>query len=186
MPYYAYHNMTAADATAIVTYLRALPSIGGDVPPRQPLPVALDAPAPPIAESAIPHTTLARRATRATRRPSVGATSPARSGFCLDCHTPWRLGVTPPLDLTRVFAGGRAFSAKEWSVPPPAPAVVYSYDVTPHASGIAGWTADDVALVLNAGTLPGGASALPADALGTRRAASAGCSRRTRWTSART
>ena len=43
-------------------------------------------------------------------------------------------------------------------MPAPAPAVVYSYDVTPHASGIAGWTANDVALVLNAGTLPGGAS----------------------------
>ena len=66
--------------------------------------------------------------------------------------------MTPPLDLTRAFAGGRAFSAVEWGAPAPAPAVVYSYDVTPHASGIAGWTANDVALLLTYGTTPDGTS----------------------------
>jgi hypothetical protein len=58
--------------------------------------------------------------------------------------------------MTRAFAGGRGFSAVEWSVPSPAPAVVYSYDVTPHASGIAGWTTGDVVAALHTGTLPGG------------------------------
>jgi mono/diheme cytochrome c family protein len=157
MPYYAYHNMTKADADAIVTYLRALPSVGGEVPARQPLPVPLTAPAPPVDESTIPHTTLA------STHPDYASAERGRYlagevGFCLDCHTPWRLGVTPPLDMTRAFAGGRGFSATEWSVPSPAPAVVYSYDVTPHASGIAGWTAGDVVAVLQAGTPPGGAS----------------------------
>jgi hypothetical protein len=155
MPYYAYRNMTDEDASAIVTYLRALPAIGGDVPARQPLPVALDSPAQPIDESAIPHTTLP------PSDPSYAAAERGRYlagevGFCLDCHTPWRLGITPPLDLSRVFGGGRAFSALEWSFPPPAPAVVYSYDVTPHASGIAGWTPDDVAGLLAHGKPPTG------------------------------
>jgi hypothetical protein len=155
MPYYAYHNMSAADAQAIVAYLRALQPVAGTTPVREPLPVAFNAPAPPIPESAIPETTL----------PAVGADYQAAEhgrylageiGFCLDCHTPWRLGETHPLDLTRVFGGGRPFSSHDWGVPAPAPSVVWSYDVTPDPTGIAGWTADDVAKVLAEGKTPGG------------------------------
>jgi mono/diheme cytochrome c family protein len=157
MPYYAYHNMTAADAAAIVTYLRAVPSIDNVVPPRQPLPVALLGPAPPLPETAIPQTTLsatdARYASAERGRYLAG-----EIGFCLDCHTPWRLGETSPLDLTLVFAGNRAFSAREWVVPAPAPAVVYSYDITPDATGIAGWTAKDMANLLVYGTEPDGSA----------------------------
>jgi hypothetical protein len=150
MPYYAYHNMTDADATAIVTYLRAVTAIQNVVPARQPLPVPLDAPAPPIPESAIPDTTLK------TSDPSYASAERGRYlageiGFCLDCHTPWRLGITPPLDLTRVFAGDRAFSSREWVVPAPAPAVVYSYNVTPDPSGIGGWPASWVARAIQQG-----------------------------------
>lgn len=155
MPYYAYHNMTDADADAIVAYLRAIPAIANTTPPRQTLPVALTQPAPPIPVSAIPDTTLP------STDPSYAAAEQGRYlagqvGFCLDCHTPWRLGAAQPLDLTQVFAGGRAFSSRDWVVPPPAPPVVYSYDVTPDPSGIAGWTPADVAVLLTEGTPPGG------------------------------
>jgi mono/diheme cytochrome c family protein len=155
MPYYAYHNMAATDVQAIIAYLRAIPAVSGTTPARQPLPVALTAPAPPIPESAIPQTTL----------PAAGADYEAAQrgrylagevGFCLDCHTPWRLGEAQPLDLTRVFGGGRPFSSHDWVVPAPAPPVVWSYDVTPDPTGIAGWTADDVAQVLAEGTTPAG------------------------------
>jgi mono/diheme cytochrome c family protein len=157
MPYYAFHNMSADDADAIVTYLRSVPAIENTVPARQPLPVALFAPAPPIPPSAIPDTTLA------ASDPGYASAERGRYlagevGFCLDCHTAWRLGAAQPLDLTRVFAGGRGFSAREWSMPPPAPAVVYSLDITPHANGIAGWTADDVASFLRDGVSPKGSS----------------------------
>jgi len=154
MPYYAYHNMTDADADAIVAYLRAVPAIVHTTPPRQTLPVALTQPAPAIAVSAIPDTTLP------ASDPSYAAAEQGRYlagqvGFCLDCHTPWRLGATQPLDLTHVFAGGRAFSSRDWVVPSPAPAVVYSDDITPDPSGIAGWSAGDVAQLLLEGTTPG-------------------------------
>jgi mono/diheme cytochrome c family protein len=157
MPYYAYHNMTAADAGAIVAYLRVIPAITNAIPPRQPLPEPLLAPAPSIPESAIPHTTVAATDARYASA-ERGRYLAGEIGFCLDCHTPWRADITPPLDLTLVFAGGRGFSAKEWVVPAPAPAVIYSYDITPHASGIAGWTANDVAVALTYGAPPGGAT----------------------------
>jgi hypothetical protein len=155
MPYYVFHNMSAADADAVVTYLRALPAIAHDMPKRQPLPVALDAPAAAVPASAIPHTTLK------TDDPDYASAERGRYlagevGVCLDCHTPWRLGAGSPLDMSRPFAGGRTFSAKEWGVQPPAPAVVYSYDLTPHLTGIAGWTPADVANVLAHGTAPSG------------------------------
>jgi mono/diheme cytochrome c family protein len=155
MPSYAFHNMTAADATAIVVYLRSVAPIAVDIPERQPLPFTLDAPVPPVPESAIPHTTLA------ASDPSYASAERGRYlagevGFCLDCHTPWRPGITPPLDLSRVFAGGRAFSAKEWGVPSPSPAVIYSYDVTPDPTGIAGWTASDMVGALQHGVDHGG------------------------------
>ena len=154
MPYYTLHNMTADDATAIVTYLRAVPSIDHDAGTRQPLPVALLAPAPPVPESAIPHTTLPAGDPRFASA-EHGRYLAGEIGFCLDCHTPWRLGVTPPLDLARVFAGNRPFSAKEWAVPAPAPAVVYSYNVTPDPSGIGGWTPDAVVQAIQTGAAPG-------------------------------
>jgi mono/diheme cytochrome c family protein len=155
MPYYAYHNMSDADADAIVAYLRVIPSIPNTTPPRQTLPVSLGAPAPPIPLSSIPDTTLS------ATDPNHAAAEQGRYlagqvGFCLDCHTVWRLGATSPLDLTQAFAGGRSFSSRDWVVPPPAPSVVYSTNVTPDLTGIAGWTADDVAHLLIEGVPPGG------------------------------
>jgi mono/diheme cytochrome c family protein len=155
MPYYAYHNMTAADAAAIVAYLRAIPAIMNTTPPRQALPVTLTLPAPPIPVSAIPQTTLA------ATDPLYGQAQQGRYlagqvGFCLDCHTPWRLGAPQPLDMTHVFVGDRSFSAHDWGVPRPAPPIVYSYNITPDPSGIAGWTAADVALMLLEGIPYGG------------------------------
>lgn len=150
MPYASFHNMSDDDASAIVAYLRTVSAVRHPVQPRQPLPVPLDAPAPPVAESAIPHTTLPASDANFARA-EHGRYLAGEVGFCLDCHTPWRYGAAQPLDTTRVFAGGRGFSAREWVVPPPAPPVVYSFDITPHADGIAGWKPQTVATALRAG-----------------------------------
>ena len=77
MPYYAYRNMTDADADAIVAYLRAVPAIANSTPPRQTLPVTLTVPAAPIPVTSIPDTTLPQT-DRSTPPPSRGATSQVR------------------------------------------------------------------------------------------------------------
>jgi cytochrome c553 len=150
MPYYVFHNMTDDDARAIVAYLRSVAPVENAVPARQPLPVPLTAPAAPIPESAIPHTTLATT-DGLYARAEHGRYLAGQVGFCMDCHSPWRYDASPPLDTSMLFAGTRPFSSREWSVPPPAPPVVYSYNVTPHESGIKGWTEATVAQAITAG-----------------------------------
>jgi mono/diheme cytochrome c family protein len=156
MPYYVFHNMTDDDARAIVVYLRSVAPVENQVPARQPLPVPMSAPASPIPESAIPHTTLATTDGLYSRA-EHGRYLAGQVGFCMDCHSPWRYDASPPLDVTKLFAGGRALSSREWVVPPPAPAVVYAYNVTPHDSGIKGWTEATVARAITAGLDQNGA-----------------------------
>ena len=150
MPSYVFHNMTDADARAIVVYLRSLQPIANAVPARQPLPIAINAPPLPIPESAIPHTTLPPTDPSFSRA-EHGRYLAAEVGFCMDCHSPWRFDAPTPLDVHSLFAGNRAFSSREWHVQPPAPAVVYSYNVTPHANGIAGWKPAAVARAITSG-----------------------------------
>ncbi len=150
MPSYVFHNMSDDDARAIVVYLRSLAPIDNAVPPRQPLPIPIAGPLTPIPESAIPHTTLPKT-DPSFARAEHGRYLAAEIGFCMDCHTPWRFDTKMPLDITALFAGNRAFAASEWVVPDPAPAVIYSYNITPHASGIAGWKAATVATAVTAG-----------------------------------
>jgi hypothetical protein len=144
MPYSTLHGMSDADARAIVVYLRSVEPVKNVVPTRQPLPVVLDRPAPSVPDAAIPHTTLPPTDANYAHA-EHGRYLATQAGLCLSCHTRWRLGAEQPLELASAFAGGRTFSAKEWIVPPPAPPVIYSYNITPHASGIAGWTAEQVA-----------------------------------------
>ncbi len=157
MPSYVFHNMTDADARAIVVYLRSLQPIASEIPARQPLPIEITAPPVPIPQSAIPHTTLPST-DPSFARAEHGRYLAAEVGFCMDCHSPWRVDSATPLDVHSLFAGNRAFSSKEWRVQPPAPPVVYSYNVTPHASGIAGWTPATVAQAITNGVDDRGAT----------------------------
>jgi hypothetical protein len=150
MPSYVFHNMTSDDARAIVAYLRSIPPIDHTVPAGQPLPVPITAPPTPLPDSAIPHTTLASTDPNFAHA-EHGRYLAASVGACINCHTQWHYDAAMPLDVASLFAGNRPFSAKEWGVPPPAPAVIYSYNITPHASGIAGWTAAMVVKAITTG-----------------------------------
>ena len=150
MPSYVFHNMTDSDAHAIAVYLRTLAPVNNQVPERQPSTIAFDHPTPPVPESAIPHTTLASSDPNFPRA-EHGRYLAGEVGFCMDCHTRFVLGRDQPLDMTAPFAGNRAFSSRDWAVPAPAHRVVYSTNVTPHATGIKGWTPTHVQRAISAG-----------------------------------
>jgi hypothetical protein len=149
MPYYVLHNMTTADADAIVAYLRTVPAVPNAIPPRN---FALPAASPPVPADKIPD-------------PALPTTDPAYAsamrgkylagnfGVCMECHTEHvQIPGAVPLDLTKLFAGGESFVSAAIGLPsPPFPPVIYTSNVTPHATGIQGWTAAAVATAIKRG-----------------------------------
>lgn len=142
MPYWIYHNMTAADATAIVKYLRTVPGVDRTLPKNQ-VPFATPPPAPAalLVESEIP------KPTTSDARTENGRYLVGMAGRCLPCHTP----LTNPmdgrsLDPTKILAGGRLFRGA-----PPLPPMIYATNLTPHETGIAGQTAEQIKAILKDG-----------------------------------
>jgi len=150
MPYFVFHNMNAQDADAIVAYLRSIPAIDNAIPENQPLPFPFTQPASPVPATAIPDTTLA--ATDANYESAVrGKYLAGNIGICMECHTE-RTTTAVPLDVNKLFAGGEKFNSAELGLPvPPFPAEIVSRNITPHANGIQGWTAQAVADALKKG-----------------------------------
>ncbi len=147
MPYRFLHNMAGADADAIVAYLRTVPGIDNPFPGLQnpdggaPLPrPEVDAPAPPFDVANLPATSLdpsdSDYAAAMRGQYIVGY-----MGVCIDCHTPRE---NNQMDLANLLTGGRGFG------PPPNPPT--SSNLTPHADGLAGWTAQMVRTALIEGT----------------------------------
>ncbi len=127
MPYHAYGRMDRDDALAIVAYLRTLPAVPSELPSRQlHFPVSLlvrTLPAP----------------AQFTARPQGGDAVAhgrylATIAACGDCHTPVDESRAPILD--RAYAGGQEFLL-------PGGAVARAANLTPHETGIGGWTDDD-------------------------------------------
>jgi mono/diheme cytochrome c family protein len=156
MPYWLFHNMTDVDADSIVLYLRTVTGVDHTVPPSDPVifPV-LTTPAPPFAEADLPQPTTVNAQTLEGRY-YAGL-------ICIDCHTP----RTDPndfrsLDMTYLYAGGEPFPAAAFGLPvPPFPEVIYTMNLTPHATGLADYTADDVVEVLLHGLDPDGMGVCP-------------------------
>jgi mono/diheme cytochrome c family protein len=152
MPYYVFHNMDPKDVDAIIAYLRTVPRVDSDIPGSQPLSVPILAPAQPVPDSAIPHTTL-KKSDPNYAHAEHGRYLAGQVGLCMDCHSPWRTSAAQPLALDRLFSGGRGFSKRDWTITDPnAPPIVFSYNITPDDSGIGGWTPDAVATLLKKGT----------------------------------
>jgi mono/diheme cytochrome c family protein len=161
MPYYVLHNMSAEDADAIVAYLRTVPGVDQAIPDRQPLPFPFTMPAAPVPEASIPRTTLA------AADPMFAAAERGRYlagnvGVCMECHTPESaMGSPTPIDITRLFVGNRVFARDQLGLPPSFPEMIHTRNLTPHASGIQGWTAEQVRDALKLGIDAGGTRLCP-------------------------
>ncbi len=151
MPYFVFHNMAERDADAIVAYLRTIPPIDNAIPARQPLGFPFPLPAQPVPTAYIPS-------------PTIPSTDPnyasamrgkylaGHVGVCMECHTePSAQGTPIPLDVNKLFLGNRVFHSAGFGLPPGFPADIYTRNLTPHANGIAGWTAAMVRTALKQG-----------------------------------
>lgn len=127
MPYWLYHNLTDADADAIVAYLRSVPKVQNIVGDSNAAATAVT----PLSPSAFPSTSLTSGAEfESAQRGKYLLTSAAR---CVSCHSVLTNGVPAP-----AFSGRGATSS----------GLVYPANLTPDATGIGGWSANDVATVL--------------------------------------
>lgn len=143
MPYWLNHHMTDADANAIVAYLRTVPGVDHTVPAQQPPFANVPAATAPIMDSEMTSVT----ATAAgTTQASADRGKYLAYFACVDCHSPLNPpGSARPVDLTKAFSGGRDFD-----IGPPF-GVVTTRNLTPHASGLMGYTVADIVRVLREG-----------------------------------
>ncbi|MFZ5896972.1 MAG: c-type cytochrome [Myxococcota bacterium] len=128
MPYWLFHNLSDPDLSAIVAYLRSIPAVVNVVGDSN----AAAAPVAVLSASAFPNTSLSSGDDNyeSARRGRYLLSSAAR---CVSCHSVSSGGVPAP-----------AFSGR----PPSTSGNVYPPNITPDATGIAGWSAADVASVL--------------------------------------
>ena len=152
MPYYVFHNMRQADADAIVAYLRSVPAVENEIPERQPLPTPITEPADPVPASAIPESTLEADDPDFDRAQN-GRYLAGFIGTCMECHTATApSGSAVPIDVDRLFAGGRVFMATALGLStPPYPADIFSRNITPDETGIADLDVNDIVRVIREG-----------------------------------
>jgi len=154
MPYYEFHNMTAADADAVVAYLRTVPGVPNTPPPNQAPWDVVPAAAVPIDLADVP---------AAPAGAENGRYLASTLANCIECHTPeLPPGDIRPIDMTKPFWGGRAFPAAAFGLPvPPFPDVIYSMNLTQDATGIMGRTVAQIIAELHMGVDPGGSNICP-------------------------
>lgn len=141
MPYQLFHNLTDADANAIVAYLRSLPHVVNSVGERT---VAVTAAATPFALTDFPDTTLLGPDAATDRAAAeAGRYLVTSAAQCVRCHTPSTAGVLN-LSVGTAFTGGAPN-------PTGTPANQFAPNITPDATGIAGWTPSDIVTLLKTG-----------------------------------
>jgi len=147
MPIPFYRDMSDDDAKALVAFLRAQAPVKHVVPRseyRMKLPPAYG---PPIKSkiAAPPRSDLVR----------YGAYLAGPLGHCTDCHTPWVQGVP---DMKRVGAGGNPLKGP-WGV-------TVSRNLTPHETGLKGWSDAEIARAIREGKSRNGSQLRPPMAFG--------------------
>jgi mono/diheme cytochrome c family protein len=153
MPYWIFHNMTDSDLDAIIAYLRTVPGVDNRIPPNQQPWLSINDSGPlatPIDPADIPVPMPGPNSASAMR----GRYLSSMVGLCIDCHTPDRppVGGMPtlfpqPIDPARAYAGGRMFprEALGFVMPGnPFPPIINTRNLTPDATGLMGWTVDQI------------------------------------------
>jgi mono/diheme cytochrome c family protein len=133
MPYARFANLTDDDATSIALYLQSI-TARVHATTEDPLRPAMAA--AKVDFTSLPHTTLASGDSNfasAERGRYLGNLG------CVSCHSP--SGAQPlGVDLTKAWAGGKSI--------PDGPIMIQSANITPDATGIGGWTVNDVVQTL--------------------------------------
>ena len=145
MPYYVFHNMSAADAFAIAVYLQSIPAVANPLPARS-ASFNVTSPATYLTPLSIP--------TPASTDPTYASAIRGRylatqTGLCIECHTKHLTSGPMPLDITKFFQGGEDFSsffAGTLNITP------VSLNITSDTTtGIGDWTAQDIVTELKTG-----------------------------------
>ena len=147
MPIAFYRGMSDDDVKAIVAYLRAQPSVKNSVPKSE-YKIKLPASYGPAIDKKV----VAPSPKAALK---YGAYLAGPLGHCMDCHTPWVKGQP---DMKRLGAGGNPFKGP-WGV-------AVSRNLTPHPSGLKGWSDAEIARATREGLSRDGSPLKPPMAYG--------------------
>ncbi len=143
MPYPEYSLMAPDDVSSIIKYLRTVPPndnvVAADFPYFDQYP-----PAPGVQDEAIPHTTLPATDTNFA---SAERGRYLAKMACLNCHTEELSAGVP--NLAKPFAGGKVYTFIRGAPPHT------SLNLTPAASGLATWSAADIASAIKSNTEKG-------------------------------
>lgn len=155
MPYPEYALLNDADVFAMTSYLRSIPASDNVVPPDTFEPSAGGPPAASAKDSDIPHTTLP------SADPLYAAAERGRylaTGACIQCHTE---ELSPGVaNFTKAYAGGRQHKSNSEAM------LATSTNLTPDATGLAGWTVADIVASINGNTDKAGKALCTASPMG--------------------
>ena len=146
MPYWVYANFTDDDANAVVAYLRTVPAVAHESMANQ-APWVDPPQAPPIDMNTV--FAPAREGNPNFDSQMRGRYLAATAGACIECHTPETLPGQP--DRTRWFAGRRVFDSRVMGLPPTYPAEIFAANLTSDATGLAGYTVEQIVRALKSG-----------------------------------
>jgi len=160
MPYWVFHNMTESDLDDVIAYMRTVPGVDNRIPPNQEPWLSINTNGPlatPVDPADIPLPMPGPNSASAMR----GRYLSSMAGLCMDCHTPDRpptvMGPTlfpQPIDPTLAFSGGRMFRKEDLGLVMPGfnyPAMIATRNLTTHATGLGGWTVDQIKRAISEG-----------------------------------
>ncbi len=144
MPYWVFHNLTDADADAIVAYLRSIEPVDHAVRANQ-APASLHNDGvpgifpdiKPLKDNEIPYP----RGGANNDSAMNGRYLSTMAGLCIDCHSPEVVPNGLQLDTTRLMAGGKVFPGAALGLLDPSyPLFIATRNLTSDATGLGGWT----------------------------------------------